>query len=288
MAFDLGDVHRCFDVLRAESFVAGMHDAYTRDPSSLGPNTRANYEMGARMSLVDSAWAQAEQTRILQRFQAAYRDYDVILSPTTPVSPFPWTRLYADTVGGQAQANYYRWLALTYVVTLTTHPVDRRCPCGVDHAGMPFGLQVTGGFRGGPPDAGRGAGDGNRVRHLPRLRRPVPDLDRAGGTRAGAALDRYRSRRWRARRTLRGDVPGGHDRGLDRGLDRRCPARRQSINCSAPGPAGARAAGSGPRRQRHLHIERQHVEAPLRLQLLPHRPRHEPRRAALGDERRHG
>jgi Asp-tRNA(Asn)/Glu-tRNA(Gln) amidotransferase A subunit family amidase len=175
VAFDLGDVHRCFDVLRAESFVAGMHDAYTRDPSSLGPNTRANYEMGARMSLVDSAWAQAEQTRILQRFQAAYRDYDVILSPTTPVSPFPWTRLYADTVGGQPQANYYRWLALTYVVTLTTHP-SIALPCGTDLAGMPFGLQVTGGFRADRQTLGVAQAMETAFATSPALRRPVPDL----------------------------------------------------------------------------------------------------------------
>ena len=146
VSFDMGEAHRCFDVLRAEAFVAGMQAAYERDPESLGPNPRANYEMGAKMSLLDSAWAQAEQTRLLKRFQATFADYDLVLSPTTPVSPFPWTQLYAATINGEPQANYYRWLALTYVVTLTTHPAIS-LPCGVDHAGMPFGLQIVGGFR---------------------------------------------------------------------------------------------------------------------------------------------
>ena len=50
--FELGDVRRCFDVLRAEAFVAGTRDAYERDPASLGPNTRANFEIGAAMSLL--------------------------------------------------------------------------------------------------------------------------------------------------------------------------------------------------------------------------------------------
>ncbi|MGO4303335.1 amidase [Cupriavidus sp. RAF12] len=172
---ELGDVHRCFDVLRAESFVAGLQDAYQRDPASLGPNTRANYEMGAKMSLVDSAWAQAEQTRILQRFQQAYRDYDVILSPTTPVSPFPWTNLYAETINGEQQENYYRWLALTYVVTLTTHP-SISLPCGTDHAGMPFGLQVTGRFRADRETLGVAHAMERAFAASPALRRPVPDL----------------------------------------------------------------------------------------------------------------
>ena len=131
---DLGDVHRCFDVLRAEAFVASTRDAYERDPASLGPNTRANYEMGAAMTLLDSAWAQAEQTRILARFQKLYEHYDVILAPTTPVSPFAWTQLFASHINGEPQANYYRWLALTYVTTLTTHPA-LSLPCGLDDAG---------------------------------------------------------------------------------------------------------------------------------------------------------
>jgi len=175
VTLDLGEAHRCFDVLRAEAFVAGMHAAYQRDPASLGPNSRANYEMGAQMSLLDSAWAQAEQTRLIKRFQATFADYDLILSPTTPVSPFPWTQLYADTINGEKQANYYRWLALTYVVTLTTHPA-LSLPCGVDHAGMPFGLQIVGGFRADHQVLGAAHAMEMAFAADPQLRRPRPDL----------------------------------------------------------------------------------------------------------------
>ncbi|KLN53960.1 amidase [Variovorax paradoxus] len=173
--FDLGEAHRCFDVLRAEAFVAGMHAAYQRDPASLGPNSRANYEMGAQMSLLDSAWAQAEQTRLIKRFQATFADYDLILSPTTPVSPFPWTQLYADTINGEKQANYYRWLALTYVVTLTTHPA-LSLPCGLDHAGMPFGLQIVGAFRADHQVLGAAHAMEKAFAADAQLRRPRPDL----------------------------------------------------------------------------------------------------------------
>ncbi|MEX3950945.1 amidase [Paraburkholderia sp. EG287B] len=185
VAFDLGDVHRCFDVIRAESFVAGLHAAYTRDPGALGPNTRANYEMGATMSLSDSAWAQAEQTRIYQRFQSAFARYDVIVSPTTPVTPFPWTELYAAQIDGRAQENYYRWLALTYVVTLTTHPA-LALPCGVDHAGMPFGLQIVGPFRGDMKTLAVSQALETAFSAYPHLRRPRPDLARL--TQANPAL----------------------------------------------------------------------------------------------------
>lgn len=175
--FDLGEVHRCFDILRAEAFVAGLRVAYERDPDSLGPNPRANYEMGARMSLADVAWAQAEQTRIVQRFQKAFQDYDIVLSPTTPVTPFPWTRSYPETVEGREQDNYYRWLALTYVVTLTTHPAIS-LPCGLDGQGMPFGLQAVGPFRGDLQLLGVAQALESAFARQPLLARPRPDVAR--------------------------------------------------------------------------------------------------------------
>ena len=173
--FDLGEVHRCFDVLRAEAFVAGMREIYEKDAASLGENPRANYELGASMSLLDSAWAQVEQTRILQRFQAAFADYDLVLAPTTPVSPFPWTEPYARVVDGKPQSNYYRWLALTYVTTLTTHPA-LTLPCGTDGKGMPFGLQVVGPFRGDLQVLSAALALEQAFATDPALRRPRPDL----------------------------------------------------------------------------------------------------------------
>lgn len=175
--FDLGEVHRCFDVLRAEAFVAGTREAYERDPASLGPNPRANYEMGLRMNLGDSAWAQVEQQRILRRYLAQTAGLDLVLSPTTPVSAFPWMQMHAETIDGRPQANYYRWLALTYVVTLTTLPA-LSLPCGVDERGLPFGLQLTGGFRGDAALLRAALALESAFAGQPALQRPRPDLSR--------------------------------------------------------------------------------------------------------------
>ena len=175
----LGDVHRCFDVLRAEAFVAGARESYERDPASLGEHARHNYEMGARMSLLDSAWAQAEQTRIVRQFQSTFDDYDLVIAPTTPVSPFPWTQPYAETIDGQRQENYYRWLALTYVITLTTHPAIT-LPCGRDSLGLPFGLQVIGPFRGDAMLLGAALAMETAFAGQEVLARPRPDLSLLG------------------------------------------------------------------------------------------------------------
>jgi Asp-tRNA(Asn)/Glu-tRNA(Gln) amidotransferase A subunit family amidase len=173
--FKMGEADRVFDVIRAESFVAAFHDAYTHARDSMGPNVRANYEAGATMTLGDRAWAHAEQTRIFRRFQQTFRDYDLLLAPTTPLSPFPWTQLYAERINGKALRNYYHWLALTYVVTIVTNPAIA-LPCGVDHKGFPFGLQVVGRFRGDAELLGAAHAMEQAFAAIPSAQRPRPNL----------------------------------------------------------------------------------------------------------------
>jgi len=172
----LGDADRAFDTLRAESFVAAFADTYRSAPETLGPNVRANVEMAAAITLADRAWAHLEQTRIARRFARAFENFDLIIAPTTPVTPFPWAELYAGRIDGQAMRNYYHWLGLTYVVTLATNPA-LSLPCGRDEHGMPFGLQVIGRLRGDAALLSAAQALEQAFDALPALRRPRPDLD---------------------------------------------------------------------------------------------------------------
>ena len=181
----LGDADRAFDVLRAEAFLAAFADTYRSAPDTLGANVRANVEMAASITLADRAWAHLEQTRLARLFAAAFTQFDVLLAPVTPVSPFPWALLYAEQVGGQAMRNYYQWLGLTYVATLATNPA-LALPSGVDEAGMPFGLQLIGRLNGDAALLGAAraveqafAGDASLRRARPdvlALQQPRPEL----------------------------------------------------------------------------------------------------------------
>ncbi len=177
VSMDFGEADRCFDVIRAVSFLARYNDSYAQDRDSLGPNIRANYEIGAAMSLADAAWAHSEQTRIFRRFQSLYRDYDLVLSPTVPVTPFPWTQLYLAELEGEKLRNYYHWLALTYFITIVTNPAIS-LPVGTDAHGMPFGLQVTGRFHGDAALLDAAEAMEAAFVHIPGLARPRPDLAR--------------------------------------------------------------------------------------------------------------
>jgi len=175
VALDVGDADRVFDILRAESFYAGYADTLARAPETLAPHVRANIDMAAHMTLADRAWAHLAQTRIARQFGKAFDHFDLIIAPTSPVTPFPWPTLYAQEIDGHAMQNYYRWLALTYVPTLATNPA-LSLPCGLDHAGMPFGLQLIGSLRGDVQLLDMACALEQAFACDPALRRPRPDL----------------------------------------------------------------------------------------------------------------
>jgi Asp-tRNA(Asn)/Glu-tRNA(Gln) amidotransferase A subunit family amidase len=174
---DMGRADEAFEILRATQFLVGQKENYEKRKDQLGPNIIENYEEGLKYSAQDVGWAHAEQTRIYRRVQAFYEEYDLILSPTVAVPPFPWTQRYADTVNGKPTRTYFHWIALTYAMTLTGHP-GISIPSGLEPTGTPFGLQIT----------GRAHGDRELLRaalaleaHLagiPDLGRPLPDLDK--------------------------------------------------------------------------------------------------------------
>jgi amidase len=175
--FQLGNADRAFDVLRAETFAAAFADIYRTAPDTLGPNIRANVEIAASITLGDRAWAHLEQTRIARRFARAFEQYDLIIAPTTPVTPFPWSQLFAERIDGRDMRNYYQWLALTYVVTLATNPA-LSLPCGTDEHGMPFGLQLIGRLRGDAALLAAAQAIEQAFEAEPALRRPRPDFDK--------------------------------------------------------------------------------------------------------------
>jgi Asp-tRNA(Asn)/Glu-tRNA(Gln) amidotransferase A subunit family amidase len=84
-----------------------------------------------------------EQTKLHKRFTEFFRDVDVLIAPASSVSPFPHKQLFVETINGEAMPTYMRWLAITYAPTMAL-ACSAVLPCGVDHKGMPFGIQVIG------------------------------------------------------------------------------------------------------------------------------------------------
>ena len=176
---DLGPVHDVLEILRGVSFVAAHKERLETHRDILGPHIIDNTERGLRYTAADIAWAHVEQTRLYRRFLAMFDEVELLICPATAVSPFPHEQLSVSDIDGETMPTYMRWTAVTYGITMATPPAAA-IPCGVDHAGMPFGIQVV-----GPNGKDRFVLD---VAHSleqvlakdPATARPVPDLDKLG------------------------------------------------------------------------------------------------------------
>jgi amidase len=166
-----------FEVLRAVGVLAGSYDRVQATPEQVGPNVTANVEEGLRYSALDVARAMKQQTVIYRAWQDFFERFDVILSPAITLSPRPWSELYPAEIDGQKTRSYFHWLALAYAVTNVGHPAIS-LPVGLDHNGMPFGLQIVGPRGGDAKVLAVAAALEALLAGDPRTARPVPDIAR--------------------------------------------------------------------------------------------------------------
>jgi Asp-tRNA(Asn)/Glu-tRNA(Gln) amidotransferase A subunit family amidase len=172
---ELETVRRTNHILRAVHFLSRHRDHYENMRDKLGPNVVANYEMAKKLSAEEITWALAEQTNLHRMMERFFEEVDILICPAVAIPPFPVETLYCDEVNGVKLDTYFEWLAMTWGLTIPGNPVT--ClPCGLDHTGTPFGLQICGKhfddrFVLGVAKALESYFAGN-----PALARPTPDL----------------------------------------------------------------------------------------------------------------
>jgi amidase len=164
-----------FEVLRSLGYLVGHLDRVRERPADVGPNVTRNVEEALRYSGVEIAQALARQAAIYRRWQVFFEDYDLILAPSITTSPRLWTELYPVEIDGKPTRTYFHWLALAYAVSLVGHPAIS-LPVGLDHDGMPFGLQIVGPRGGDALVLAAAAALEALLGADPRTARPVPDL----------------------------------------------------------------------------------------------------------------
>ncbi|MGU9980616.1 amidase [Phreatobacter sp. HK31-P] len=174
---DCSGTDEVFEVLRSVAFMAGMYERVRDTPELVGPNVRANVEEGLTYSALDVTRALKQQTVLYKNWQRFFLGYDVILSPAVTLSPRPWSELYPAEIDGTPTRTYFHWLANAYAVTTVGYPAIS-LPVGLDHNGMPFGLQIVGPRGGDAKVLAVAAALERELAGDPRTARPVPDIAR--------------------------------------------------------------------------------------------------------------
>jgi amidase len=144
---DFANVHEIFETLRGVYFLAEHRERLLRSRELLDTNVIDNTERALMLSVVDISRALVEQSLLAKRFLAFFDEVDLLICPAASVSPFPHAQLFVEEINGEKMATYMTWLAITYAPTMAL-ACAVALPCGVDHRGMPFGIQLI-----GPPGA---------------------------------------------------------------------------------------------------------------------------------------
>ncbi len=162
-----------FETLRGMNFIALHADKVDSHRALLGANVVDNFERGLKISARDVGRALTEQSLLFQRFARLFDEIDVLICPTAAVSPFPHSLAHPKAINGEPLATYMSWYSITYLLSLAL-PAVVSLPCGLDHQGMPFGIQVVGPMGSDARVLAVAAAlEGELARH-PQTRRAVP------------------------------------------------------------------------------------------------------------------
>jgi amidase len=132
-------------ILRGLRFVA-LYQGQMNDPEFkrwVNPLVIGNIEQGLGYSVRDIAWAERQRSKIWERVGKFFNKYDLLLTPTMPIPPFPAEMQYPTEIDGKPMRHYIDWVWLTYAISVTGSPAIS-VPCGWTQKGLPIGLQMVG------------------------------------------------------------------------------------------------------------------------------------------------
>lgn len=140
---DYAGLREVIQVTRAWRMAALYGDALKKWGEVMNPNLVANIEQGLKLTAEEIGKAEKNRTMIYQRVHRFFEKYDLLITPTVAIPPFPVEIPYPKEINGQPMVSYIDWFLLTYAISITGHPAIS-IPCGFTAAGFPVGMQIVG------------------------------------------------------------------------------------------------------------------------------------------------
>ncbi|TFG09046.1 MAG: amidase [Promethearchaeota archaeon] len=102
-------------------------------------------ESGKNMTSEDIIRADLQRIKYYNLFTEFFKNYDVLITPTTAVPAFDLGKMFPDKIDGKS-VSAAGWMPYTYPFNMTGHPAAS-IPCGWTKEGLPVGMQIVGKLR---------------------------------------------------------------------------------------------------------------------------------------------
>lgn len=141
----LGDPWEVIDKLFLIGQAAGVADRFDEVRDQLDQGRADQIERAMRWTAIEVQLAHQMREDYYARMTRFMRDYDLLITPTLPITAFEAGKDYPEEIMGVAQ-QYLSWTPFTYPFNLTGQP-SASVPCGFASDGLPVGIQITGRWR---------------------------------------------------------------------------------------------------------------------------------------------
>jgi aspartyl-tRNA(Asn)/glutamyl-tRNA(Gln) amidotransferase subunit A len=136
------DPYECWRVFFYGATAARLGRIVEQQGHLLDPGLRSCVEDALKLRGLDFTDALTQRNEFWHRIRHVFESFDVLVTPTLPVLPFPVGQDNADPFPHQEQSDL-QWTQFTYPFNLTGQPAVS-VPCGWTEANLPVGLQIVG------------------------------------------------------------------------------------------------------------------------------------------------
>jgi len=139
---DFSGLQDVFQVHRALSYGTSLGPELEANREVFKPEIIWNVEKGLALTGQEIMDAMVTRSKIYRRANEFFSKYDLVLTPTTVVPPYPVEQRFVERVGDHEFSNYIEWCSIAYAFTVIGAPAIS-IPCGFTQNGLPVGLQIA-------------------------------------------------------------------------------------------------------------------------------------------------
>jgi amidase len=140
--FDISDGKGPYQAWRG-LWMVGQQFANLDRLEAFGVNLKGNVKAGLEVTPLDFAASEHKRMALFQRFAKFFEQYDLLITPQSPVKQFPVEMNFPTEINGKKLDNYTDWIAGSFLITLMSLP-GGSVPAGMTSDGLPVGIQIVG------------------------------------------------------------------------------------------------------------------------------------------------